>query len=740
MTNHDPPHNDDLDGFEETSGDDAQRAAESAERAALAGGNDPLAGLLDRIRAEGSAPVFETPVLAALAAMRREQLPRFVAWVDAATDAAKASGRRLGRTGLSKALDAVDRAERAAAKGQRRPDAGEEDAATGLPVVVLGFDLPRIVSESVAALASCENLYQRASTLVRIVRSPGVPAIESAVAPAEQRAHERAVRRSPDEGSPIIEAVPAATMGELLAGAAEFRAPDRRARAGERRVHPPGELASRVLARRAYDPHTIRPLVSVVGSPAMLPSGEFLTRQGYHRGSGLYLDWHGPPVEVPEAPTQDDARAAAGRLSGIFEDFRFQGEEQGRRIALAALLAAILTPLARPSIDGPVPAFMLGADMPNAGKTLAAQACGALILGRAPAVRPWCEDADEMQKTLGAIALHAPPVALFDNIRAHVEGGALEALLTSDTYAARVLGASATPELPWRTTLYTTANNASYNSDTARRFVHVLLRGVGSVTAGEAPGQTVRVFKHPRLMAHVLEHRPAYLRDALTILRGHALAGRPAGANLDSFEAWSAVVSSAVLWAWGTDPALARPPEDANRDHSTARTVVAVWCATLRDRPLTLSALRERLGAEPRLSPLRDALADLCDVPELARASAKSLGSRLARVAGRSTAAPWGGTMRLETRKNGFGTMVYTATCTQAPPLSDDAGPQDGDAFDHPAAPPPFPPREQWPASWREFVAEREAMAYDGGAPDPSAAAEQELRTAVDRGELPRDA
>lgn len=688
--NNTDPDNDDFNSETEHSGDDALRATESAERAALAGGADPLANLPARIVAEGNAVAFAPAVIAAAAHERAERRDRFVALCDDIVATTKQASAKFPKTEWMAAIKAHAREARAEAKASKRRAVEQTEVPTGLRVVTLGFDLARDADQCVDALVSCDGVFQRAGSLVRLVRAPGVPPLDTGADDAAKRAHERDARRSPDAGAPIIEGLPAVTVAELLSTVVEFR---RRSEQGDRRVTPPDGLAARIVARRSYDPRIIRPLVGVVGSPVMLASGEILTAPGYHRESGLYLDWHGPPVEVPERPTRDDARAAAERIADVFCDFRMQGDEQARRLSVATCIAAVLTPLARYAVDGPVPAYIWSADAQSAGKTLLAQTCGAIVLGRTPAARPWCEDGDELQKTLGALALHAPPVALFDNARTHVESGALEAILTSDTYAARVLGASATPELPWRTTLYLTANHATFSADAAKRFRFVLMHGRGVVTAGEAPGETVRVFRHPRLLAHVLEHRDAYLRDALTILRAHVLAGRPAGASLDAFEAWAEVVAGAVLWAYDADPALAHAPAEANRDRTTARAVVAAWCVAQRERSTTLSALRERIVAgEPRLVALRDALADLADVADFSRATVKSLGSRLARIAGRTMAAPWGGTMRLDAKEDRTGVKVYTATSTTAPPAGEAAQTADGrdDGDDHPAA------RERW--------------------------------------------
>lgn len=52
---------------------------------------------------------------------------------------------------------------------------------------------------------------------------------------------------------------------------------------------------------------------------------------------------------------------------------------------------------------------------------------------------------------------------------------------------------------------------------------------------------------------------------------------------------------------------------------------------------------------------------------------------------------------------------------------------------------PPLPPRDQWPEGWREAWEERAAIAADGGAPDPEAVADLDLRVMVARHEFDPD-
>lgn len=44
---------------------------------------------------------------------------------------------------------------------------------------------------------------------------------------------------------------------------------------------------------------------------------------------------------------------------------------------------------------------------------------------------------------------------------------------------------------------------------------------------------------------------------------------------------------------------------------------------------------------------------------------------------------------------------------------------------------PPLPPADTWPEHWRELHAERVAIAAEGGAPDPEAVADADLRVEV---------
>jgi len=551
-----------------------------------------------------------------------------------------------------------------ASEGDASPAAADDDtddapesrpavtSRSGLPLVIVGADVARMADEAVSALARHPDVYQRTGV--------GLARIIEAVEP--DGASENARELLPAAGSLTIKGLAAPTVGEWLSVVAEFRAFDRRVTKGDgtRRVQPPGGLAAIVCAREVY-PREVRPLAGIIEAPALRRDGSCITAPGYDARSGLYLRWAGESVDVADAPTRDDARAAFAVFEELFSDFVFQGDAKARRVALAATVAAILTPLARAAIDGPVPAFMWSADASLAGKSMLASTCGAVVLGRSPPPRQYTPDDDEMSKRIAAVALSGVPLWFLDNIRTHVEGGALELLLTAhDRIAARILGATVDREMSWRAVTYMTANGASYSADVARRLLHIPLLSCGRREAGAAAGTTERTFRF-ELPSHAIEHRARYIGAALVMLRAHLAAGRPSsGESLPSFESWSRVVAHAVWWASEADPINARPPESANRDNDVARRVALAWHSAAPGESLTLAAVRSRIaavepgrgGADPSrasaLVELASALAELAGAPDLARASAHALGRRFEQhVADRYIPHPDGGSVRI---------------------------------------------------------------------------------------------
>jgi hypothetical protein len=187
---------------------------------------------------------------------------------------------------------------------------------------------------------------------------------------------------------------------------------------------------------------------------------------------------------------------------------------------------------------------------------------------------------EEREKVLGAYALRGAGIICFDNLASGFGGAALDRCLTAiDTVELRILGKSEIPELKWRSVITATGNNPEYFGDTPRRILQSSLE-----PAEENPEERdEKTFAHHPLLPWVRSQRTRLVADALTVLRAHALAGRPREGlrTWGSFESWSDMVPTAIVWAGGADPMLTRPALDSTADNTkqAAAELLRCWAA-----------------------------------------------------------------------------------------------------------------------------------------------------------------
>ena len=334
---------------------------------------------------------------------------------------------------------------------------------------------------------------------------------------------------------------------------------------------------------------------------------------------------------------------------------------------LAACVASILTPLARGCV-GAVPGFIFVADAMNAGKTLIGATCGAIVLGRAPAMRQYTTNDVEMEKRIFACALNGNPILMLDNIKERIGGEGIERVLSApDTIASRRLGHSQDVEMPWRSTLYMTANGATYSDDMSRRLLHIALLSRARVEGTSRASIHERRFEYPLLLQHALKNRRTLVQDALTILLAHQRADRPSsGLVMSTYEVWSSVVAHAVHFACGVDPQRARPPESASADTNAALRVVLCWHAFVGDTQHTLASIRHAMKTHPApAAELAAAMAELAAVADIEKVSPGKLGRAFElHVVGRRFADPNGGIVGLIKAGELGGSARYRATKT----------------------------------------------------------------------------
>ena len=317
----------------------------------------------------------------------------------------------------------------------------------------------------------------------------------------------------------------------------------------------PGEYPPRIVeAYDAYKRWLVRPINGAFKYPVLLPDGR-ISPAGYDAASGIF---HEPTirVQVPDAPTAEDIKQAVATILEPYVDFPFVDEANR-----SAAIAGLLTLLARPAIQGPVPLFALDASMRGSGKTLLANVASLIAHGERFPVQSCPSSDEEMGKVITAIVRDGTPAILFDNVSMDQRLGSasLDAALTSTVWRGRRLGQTEILQFPLVQTFFVTGNQLSFARDTSRR---VLVSRLAPIE--ERPEERT-AFKHPHLLQWIKDNRKTLLGACLTLLRGYWQAGKPDQhiKQWGSFEEWQDV-ASCIVWAGLPDPTLTRVQVMAN--------------------------------------------------------------------------------------------------------------------------------------------------------------------------------
>jgi hypothetical protein len=411
------------------------------------------------------------------------------------------------------------------------PGDGVNNTPSAIPTVRLGVDEWRCIEESIAGLSSDLTMFHRGNMLVRVMRDA---------------APEDGIIRG--GGSPTIGAIPVANLRERMTRYAVFT---KKNREGDDVVtHPPGWLVGGIHARGEWG-NGIRPLLGTSDAPIMRPDGSIWQTAGYDSRTGVLFEPGAVRAfaRIHAEATIDDADAALQRLLEVVCDFKFEADEHR-----SAWLAGLLTPLARFAFEGPAPLFLIDANVRAAGKGLLSQTIGRIVLGREMPVSSYSHDSQEMRKRITACAMAGDRMLLLDNLEGTFGNDAIDRALTTTRWKDRILGKSEEVELPLLATWYATGNNVQVAADTTRRIIHIRLN-----VPLERP-EDRSDFKHPNLLSWLSRRRGELLADALTILSAYCRAGKPSQGltPFGSFEGWSELVRSAVVWIGLPDPCLTR--------------------------------------------------------------------------------------------------------------------------------------------------------------------------------------
>lgn len=450
------------------------------------------------------------------------------------------------------------------------------------PEIYITTNEMEVNDAAIAALSRDDKVYARGNRLVRVLRSR-------------------------------IDRLPVETLREHLASAARWFSANKNGVWVH--CHPPAWSIQAVDKRGQWD--DIRELAGIVTCPTLLPDGRLLTQRGFDISSGLlYLpegDWN-----IPSNPTRDDGRKAVEKLRDVVAQFPWQ-----EPIDFAAWLAELLTVVGRHAIRGPYPMFAHSANIKGSGKGKLAQIIAVIATGETVPEGALPDDEGEREKRMTGISVSGRAYVLFDEA-GEVAGPILQMVATSRRISGRILGETGDYTGPWDAVVVFAANNLQIGQDMIRRVVPVRL-----LSPLEKPWER-QDLKQKNLLAWVAEHRCDLLTAALVILRSYVVAGRPnvkVGA-LGSYEDWTALVASALVWLGLPDITKAVAQDDADMERATILALMTAWRDAIGiGKAMLASEVRSfaELGTKPKFE-AGDAVSDV-SLPSDSRPSAELHGT-----------------------------------------------------------------------------------------------------------------
>lgn len=430
-------------------------------------------------------------------------------------------------------------------------DPNGPDGVAYKPKIVIGVDIEKMVDVCVPVLAGLD-IYQADNRLVRLMNV------------SKQEAERRRVNNY--AGSPVMRPAEPAHVKAVLSSNIEWvkKRTDRKGKEIEVSSKPDSDAVAALLERGSYS--SINYLISLKNAPFFRPDGSLCTRAGYDSSTAIYLSLPEKFPCIPNKPTLQDAKAAIQDLLEVFRDFPHASAADK-----LVPVAAILTILARPAIEGPVPGFAFEANRPRTGKGLQSNAVSIIATGRDWSSASWTSDDVEIRKILDGWALDGAELVGFDDVNPSDDFNcaALRSYLTQTSIDVRRLGYSGNVKCNWRGTILATGNSMRIRRDMRGR----LLRS--RIESQEPHPEQRRDFAHSPLIPWVRANQPRLLRSALVVLRAWFANGRPQviDETLGSFESWAQIVVQAIAWTTGSNVLRCVPSigEESEEDNYLAR-------------------------------------------------------------------------------------------------------------------------------------------------------------------------
>ncbi|MDI1444221.1 hypothetical protein [Polyangium sp. 6x1] len=421
-----------------------------------------------------------------------------------------------------------------------------------------------MIDRVVEALAADPDLYQRCppGELIRVIRAADNEAHFDGGGVEREASRVRAPMRA---RQPFVQVLPLPALWEHVSNAVVLLKYSKQ-EADWLPTDPPKAHLEAIMSRQRWN--GIRDFAGIVETPTMRPDGSIIDTPGHDARTGFVYIPAADYAPIPERPSRDDARAALAELQDYFCDFPFARPEH-----LSVVLAAAMSIIVRPAIDGPVPAFVFDAATPGTGKTLLLDAVSVIACGRPASRTTFPRDEEELEKVLAGYAIKAPPLVPFDNLGVQpgghpiaFGGGPLDKVLTAHgAVDLRVLGKTGQPTLQWYSVIIATGNNVDVLGDTVRRTLMARVEAKEERPDERDP----RAFKHHPLLDILRTQHPRLVWCVLVIVRAYIAAERPdmSTGTIGGYDKWAELIPPALVHAGAPNPLLARAePDDGASD------------------------------------------------------------------------------------------------------------------------------------------------------------------------------
>jgi hypothetical protein len=430
---------------------------------------------------------------------------------------------------------------------------------------------------------------------------------------------------------PIIELVNEATLRGYLARSAQYvNVREKKGGLVSIPTVPPMELVRDVMTQ---DNLPLPLLRGIVQAPILRYDGSLFTKAGYDEVSSLYYvpEQGFQMPDVPEKPTKEDVQSSVNSLKDIVCDFPFDSES-----SLTNIIAAIITPVLRDFIAGPVPLLLIDKPLQGTGASLLSDVISIIATG-ANSYMTTAPDGDgreeEWRKRITAILLESKLITVVDNLEEVFRSPTLCALLTSTNWSDRILGRTENVGLQHRTCWIATGNNVRLAGDMPRRCYIVRM----DANQAKPWQRDTKKFKYPNLIQHIKQKRGALLAAVYTMARAWIQADRPAPMNtptMGSFEEWRDTIGGILEFAgvagFLRNTALIYANAEVNEG---IEPFIQVWHEIMGTNAITTKELQRRINyIQHGGDKLRDALPDWLDPGE--RGFTRKLGRVLAKKAG----------------------------------------------------------------------------------------------------------